>query len=114
MLKLNKESLLLKNSWEQVGVQLPSFDLENLAQVTATKPSWIHFGAGNIFRGFMANLQQKLLDTGLADTGIIAVETFDTDIIEQIYQPHDNLSLLVKLNPDGQIQKKLSPASPKH
>jgi len=66
-----------------------------------------HFGAGNIFRGFIAVLQQKLLNEGKARTGIIAVETFDEEIIDKVYTPYDNLGLLVIMNLDGSLDKEV-------
>lgn len=68
---------------------------------------WVHFGAGNIFRGFIAGLQQRLLDEGLAESGIIAAETFDYDIIDKIYDPHDSMTLMVTLLPDGSTKKEV-------
>ena len=58
-------------------------------------------------RFFGGSLQQKLLDKGVTDTGIIAAESFDFEIIEKIYKPNDELSLLVTLNPDGAMGKKV-------
>lgn len=78
-----------------------------MAKNTQVKPEWIHFGAGNIFRGFVANAHQKLLDSGKADTGIIAAETFDFEMIDKVYKPYDNLTLLVLMNAHGDFQKKI-------
>jgi fructuronate reductase len=50
-------------------------------------------------------LQQELLDKGLAQSGIIVAETYDCEILDRIYAPHDNLTLLVSLNPDGNTGK---------
>lgn len=77
---------------EEKGIKVPHFDYAAVAAKTKKNPVWVHFGAGNIFRGFIANLQHKLLEEGNADTGIIAAETFDFDIIEKIYDPYDNLT----------------------
>ena len=107
MLYMNATSLTRKKDWLNIGIATPSFDYHQMASNTVTTPSWIHFGAGNIFRGFIANLQQQLLDGGKARTGIIAAETFDYDIIDQIYRPYDNLTLLVSLKPDGTTDKKI-------
>ena len=78
-----------------------------MAEKTAEKPVWVHFGAGNIFRGFIAGLQQRLLNAGLAESGIVAAETFDYDIIDKIYVPHDSMTLMVSLKADGSTQKEV-------
>lgn len=107
MLKLSLTSLDQGVAWEKAGIELPRFDQSRMRVKTAEKPLWVHFGSGNIFRGFIAMLQQKLLNCGAADTGIIAAETYDEQIIDLIYRPHDNLSLLVIMNPDGSLEKKV-------
>jgi fructuronate reductase len=85
----------------------PEYDRKSMTANTQKSPEWVHFGAGNIFRAFHANAAQKLLNSGKMNTGIIAVEGFDTDIIKKIYRPHDNLSLLVTLSGNGDITKTL-------
>lgn len=102
---LDIKSLSDKNSWQTAGISLPEYDPVQIAANTKANPTWVHFGAGNIFRGFIAELQQEVLNSGKAKTGITAVETFDTDIIDKIYAPHDNLSLSVYLLPDGSTRK---------
>ena len=69
---LTDEGLINKKEWEEHGVRLPEYDRAAMRQKTLEAPVWVHFGAGNIFRGFIAGLQQRLLDAGLADRGIIA------------------------------------------
>ncbi|MEG2036728.1 MAG: mannitol dehydrogenase family protein, partial [Ruthenibacterium sp.] len=49
-------------------------------------------------------LQQRLLNAGLAEKGIVAADTFDYDIIDKIYAPFDNLTMNVTLNPDASTQ----------
>ena len=88
---------------EEKGIKVPHLDYVAVAAKTKKNPVWVHFGAGNIFRGFIANLQYKLLEEGNADTGIIAAETFDFDIIEKIYDPYDNLTLLTSIYADGSM-----------
>ncbi len=104
--------LLLKGTdstqnWKDAGFSVPAFDVEAVRARTRSAPTWIHFGAGNIFRAFPAAVHQELLDKGLADTGIIVAEGFDAEIIERAYRPFDNLSVLVTLKADGSIDKKL-------
>ena len=93
--------------WEEHEVVTPKFDIEKMRENTRKSPVWIHFGAGNIFRGFIAELQQRLLDAGEEKSGIIACDTFDYEIIDKIYKPYDNLTLLVGLKPDGTTDKKI-------
>ena len=104
---LNKQTIKNIDAWNQAGIELPKFDYEQMAAATLENPTWIHFGSGNIFRGFIAVLQQTLLNTGKVNTGIIAAEGYDYEIIDKIYTPHDNLSLLVIMNPDGSLEKKI-------
>lgn len=89
------------------GIKTPSFDVQGMIDKTKKDPIWVHFGAGNIFRGFIANLQNTILEKGLTDKGIIATETFDYDIIDKIYTPYDNLTLLVSLNADGSTKNSI-------
>jgi len=107
MLALNKENVKNRGQWEDAGVVAPKFDLDNMIAKTKEEPIWVHFGAGNIFRGFVAVLQQQLLEEGLSDKGIIAAETFDFEIIDKIYDPYDNIGILVILYPDGSFSKKI-------
>ncbi len=64
---------------------------------TKENPGWLHFGVGNIFRVFIMSLQQNLLNEGLTDFGIIAAAPNDGEIVDKIYRPHEDLSLLVPL-----------------
>ena len=107
-MQMNATSLVRqKAEWEELGVRLPAFDHAAMTAATKAHPVWVHFGAGNIFRGFIAALQQRLLDAGLADRGIIAADTFDYDIIDKIYAPYDNLTMMVTLNPDGTTSREI-------
>ena len=93
--------------WEEKGYQLPKFDLQAVREKTYSEPTWIHFGAGNIFRAFPAAVLQKALDSGSHDRGVIVAEGFDYEIIDKAYRPYDNLSLLVLLKSDGSIEKRV-------
>jgi len=106
-MKLSYKGIQDKASWEKAGVKLPSFDWEAMCAETKKNPTWVHFGAGNIFRGFIAKLQQRLLEQGLVKGGIIAADTFDYDIIDKIYDPCDSMTLLVSLMADGRLEKEV-------
>ena len=92
-------------AWEAAGVRLPKHDWKAMVAETEQNPVWVHFGAGNIFRIFIAGLQQRLLDAGAAKAGILAVETFDREVVDRIYVPHDSMTLAVSLLADGGIDK---------
>lgn len=100
-MKLTREGIKERDAWQEKGIRLPQYDVEEAVARTRKEPEWIHFGAGNIFRGFIGSIAQKLLNAGETDTGIIAVETFDFDIIDKIYQPYDNLTLNVMMDVDS-------------
>lgn len=106
-MKLNYQGIQDKAAFAKGNIRLPGYDWKQMAQKTMAAPTWIHFGAGNIFRGFIARLADTLLEKGLCETGIIAAETFDYDIIEKIYDPYDNMTLNVRLHADGGIEKEV-------
>ena len=93
--------------WADKGYELPKFDLKAVRAKTHDQPTWIHFGAGNIFRAFPAALLQRVLDAGEYDRGVIVAEGFDYEIIDKAYRPYDNLSLSVLLKSDGSIEKRV-------
>ncbi len=92
-------------AWEKAGVKLPKHDWKAMCAETEQNPVWVHFGAGNIFRIFVAGLMQRLLDAGESKAGIVAVETFDREVVDRIYVPHDSMTLAVSLLADGGIDK---------
>lgn len=104
-MKLNKQGLTEKALWKEKGYQLPEFDREAVTAATKENPFWIHFGAGNIFRAFQANVVQNLLNEGLLDRGLIVAEGYDYEIIKKMNHPHDDYNLLVTLKADGTIEK---------
>ncbi|MCR5725282.1 MAG: mannitol dehydrogenase family protein [Treponema sp.] len=106
-MKLTLEGLKDTSAWKAAGVAIPSYDVAAMQERTKKEPVWVHFGAGNIFRMFIGGLQDTLLNKGLAEKGIIAVETFGYDIIDEVYVPYNNLVLGVTLKPDGNVDKRV-------
>ena len=104
-MKLSVKGLENTAEWTGKGYALPKFDRPAMIEETVKNPTWVHFGAGNIFRAFHANLAQRMLDAGETKTGITVAEGFDYELIEKQYRPHDNLSVLVTLKADGSIEK---------
>ena len=94
-----------KKVWEEKGYLLPKYDREELKKKTKENPTWVHFGAGNIFRAFPAAKLQDLLNLGEYDRGVAVAESFDHEIITKAYKPYDGLSLSVVLKAEGTIEK---------
>ena len=104
-MELSKNGLQDKAQWEQAGYKLPQFDREAVEKNTKENPFWIHFGAGNIFRAFQANVVQNLLNDGVLDRGLIVAEGYDYEIVEKMNRPHDEYTILVTLKADGNVEK---------
>ena len=104
-MKLSKAGLENRAQWEAAGYALPEFDREAVTAATKEAPFWIHFGAGNIFRAFQANVVQRLLNEGVLDRGLVVAEGFDYEIVEKMNRPHDDYTILVTLKADGNVEK---------
>ncbi|MCZ9838097.1 mannitol dehydrogenase family protein [Brachyspira hyodysenteriae] len=112
-MKLNIENLNDKTFWENSDIKIPKYDIKQIRKNTSEKPTWVHFGAGNIFRGFIARIADTLLNDNIIDTGIIAIDTHaagrddDYEMINKVYKPFDNLTLLASIKSSGDIDKKI-------
>ncbi len=104
-MKLNIKTLDEKEAWQKADIMLPSFNYKEVKLRTKQLPTWIHFGAGNIFRAFPAAVQQQLLNVGIEEKGIIVAEGYDYEIIDSVFDTYDNLTMLVTLKSDGTIEK---------
>lgn len=102
---LNKTGLENRADWEAKGYALPKYDREAVMAATKENPFWIHFGAGNLFKAFHANVVENLLNQGILDRGLIVAESFDYEIVEKMNRVHDNLHILVTLKADGNVEK---------
>lgn len=103
-MKLNLSDLTAAG-WGEIS--LPKYNIGAVRENTRVNPTWLHFGAGNIFRGFISSLQDALLNEGIESTGIIAADTFDFEIIDRIFTEHDNLTLNVSLMADGSVKSEV-------
>lgn len=97
---LNEQGLADRSAWEEKGYALPQFDRAAMLAKTKAAPTWLHFGAGNIFKAFQADAMQRLLNEGAAETGIIAAERR-----EKRPQTSDNYVVKVTLKSDGTVEK---------
>lgn len=104
-MKLNAQGIANREEWISKGYKLPEFDRETMIEATKKAPYWIHFGNGNIFKAFQANVVQNLLNSGDLDRGLTVAEGFDYEIIEKMNRPSDDLNILVTLKVDGTIEK---------
>ena len=93
--------------YASLGYNVPEFDVAKMREETHKNPTWIHFGAGNLFRAFHCNLAQSLLNNKEYDKGVVVCEGFDYEIVEKMYWPSDNKHILVTLKGDGSIEKTL-------
>ncbi len=104
-MKLSINSLKDTAAWK--GYKLPAFDVEAVAAKTKAAPTWLHFGAGNLFRAFQAAVAQKLIEEGIMETGVITCESYDDEIVTKCFHPVDNLTVAVTLEADGRIEKEV-------
>jgi fructuronate reductase len=62
-LKLNLDSVK-KGEWDGTDIHVPGYNISSMRERTLRSPLWLHFGAGNLFRAYVARLQQSLLVMG--------------------------------------------------
>ena len=104
-MKLDKT--ILQEGRALQGYALPRYDRQAMVRRTQEAPTWLHFGAGNIFRMFPAALCQRLLNAGEWDTGIVCCEGYDGEIVTKSLRPYDNLTVAVSLLADGSMEKEI-------
>lgn len=100
-MKLKVKNLVEEEQWRKMAVALPRYNLEAMRSATKENPTWVHFGMGKLFRGYIAGLQHRLLNEGNVSTGIVAVECYDEKLRKYLNVNTGKLTLEVTLLPDG-------------
>ena len=90
--------------WKEIGVRVPQFDVAETVKRTKEVPTWVHIAPSNLYVGEIAPIQQTLLEKGMVREGIVGIETWDEEIVDRIYKPHDNLRLRIVMPPQGENQ----------
>ena len=85
----------------------PNYDVKELREATKENPKWLAFGTGNIFRQYIASINQALINKGLYDSGIIVSSSRGPMDIDTIYRPYDNLALAVSMDGEGKFETEL-------
>ena len=101
-MKLNNETLKNRAEWEAKGYKLPNYDRAAMIARTKENPTWLHFGAGNIFKALHGMAAERLLNEGVLDKGIIAVERRNNG-----GETFDDLAVVVTLKADGSVEKNI-------
>lgn len=107
MVKLLDDYLTSATQFEMTDIKIPMYSQDDMVRATEMKPRWVHFGGGNLFRCFHAKIAQDLLNDRELESGIIVAETYDDDVIDQIYHPYNNRMLQVVMKQDGSYEKNL-------
>lgn len=89
------------------GVRLPTYDVAALKQAGVEQPVWIHFGGGNLYRAFHAQIAQDLADKGLLTRGVVVAETFRPFTLDEVYGPYNYDILQVVMNADGTLDERV-------
>ncbi|MCL2866737.1 MAG: mannitol dehydrogenase family protein [Clostridia bacterium] len=98
---------LSDGAFARAGWVVPSYDIQAMRQKTWSSPDWLHFGAGNLLRAFPAAALCDMLSAGCADKGLIVAESHDGQIIDAVFHPCEELSLLVTFLSGGGISKRI-------
>mgnify|MGYP003364959681 CR=1 FL=1 len=105
VVKLNECLSSQTSELAERDVQITNINIDILRDKTASKPQWVHFGGGNLYRGFHAEVAQELINQGKLETGVVVCETYDENIIDEAYLPYDNAILEVIMHEDGKLEK---------
>lgn len=93
--------------FNEMQILLPCFDVKEVKQEGQQHPVWLHFGGGNLYRGFHAEIAQCLADQNELETGVVVCETFDEEVVEKAYHDYNNDILEIVMSGDGELKKRL-------
>lgn len=96
-----------RGQFEEAGIALPAHDVDAARSLGARSPRWVHFGGGNLYRAFHAEVAQDLLDAGELDRGVVVAETFRPFTVDEVYGPYGNDILQVIMNADGTLDERV-------
>lgn len=96
---------------EAKSIELPKYDVKKLKEKGKNAPIWLHFGGGNLYRGFHAEIAQKLANKNEMDSGIVVCETFDEQVVEKVYKPYNNDILEIVMHEGGKLDKRILSAT---
>ncbi|PHP52806.1 mannitol dehydrogenase family protein [Actinomyces ruminis] len=99
-MRLTIDGLQDRDAYRDAGVAVPAFDVAAMQAAGRARPRWLHLGAGNIFRVFLARIADDLIAAG-HHWPITGVVTTDPAGFDARLGAHDLLTLSVTLNPDG-------------
>lgn len=106
-MKITDSYIENKHQFEEANIKIPSFDDQKIQENTFTHPRWIHFGGGNLYRCFHAKIAQELLNSNDLESGIIVVENFGSNLVNEVYEKNANRSLSVVMKADGTFEREL-------
>lgn len=107
MVKLTDDYVVQQTEFKTAGIEVPNYSQEEVVTETEKNPVWVHFGGGNLFRCFHSAIAQHLLNEGKLKSGIIVAETYDEQIIDEVYHAYNNRILSVTMDSNGELKKEL-------
>lgn len=96
-----------RTEFEEAGIKLPQNDVDAAREAGKQQPRWVHFGGGNLYRAFHAEIAQDLMDAGELDRGVVVAETFRPFTVDEVYKPYNCDILQVIMNADGTLDERV-------
>ena len=100
-----------KEDLAAAGVKLPAYDTDAVKAAGLEQPVWMHFGGGNLYRAFHAQIANELANKGLLTRGVVVAETFRPFTLDEVYAPYNYDILQVVMNADGTLDENLIAAT---